>query len=67
MKNEGMVMFVGSLLMFAALVGLVVWLGDTRCTNQWKRSGFEYSYAMVQGCMIKVDGRWIPASNYRVQ
>lgn len=37
------------------------------CHIHWKDSGFGYRYKMGVGCMLEINGRWIPAENYRVE
>ena len=37
-----------------------------QCVAQSKLMGFEWSYGLVQDCMINVNGTWIPIDNYRL-
>lgn len=35
------------------------------CNQQWEQSKFEHQYGFIKGCLIKVNGQWLPADNYR--
>lgn len=50
---------------FIALLSLGAWADSAGCHHQWEKSGFEADWGIIQGCLIKVDGRWIPSDNYR--
>lgn len=36
------------------------------CHTQWVESSIEYKYTLRGGCLLKLDGGWLPAKNYRV-
>lgn len=36
------------------------------CDSKARKMGFESSYEPIEGCMIKVNGKWIPKEQYRV-
>jgi hypothetical protein len=58
------VVFVWAALIF--LIGVVPIIGDTySCHSKWDRTAQAVEYGPVQGCMIKINGRWVPAENYR--
>jgi len=48
---------------FVLAVGLSV--SALSCHSRWVKSGYETSWGPLQGCNIKVDGRWIPEDRYR--
>lgn len=37
-----------------------------QCRSMASAMEFDYSWGPLQGCMIEVDGRWVPLQNYRV-
>jgi hypothetical protein len=37
------------------------------CTAQWEKSGYETKHSFWEGCLVKVDGKYIPAENVRKQ
>jgi hypothetical protein len=49
---------------------LVIDLGpDTmnkRCANKWKDSGLGARFTFGTGCMVEVDGRWVPEANVQI-
>lgn len=45
---------------------LVAWLGAATCSAQATKMGFESSWGPLQDCMIKVNGRFVPLSAYKV-
>lgn len=54
-------------LFIAVMVGLFFttqWIKATQCREAYK--SFENKYSYFEGCLIKVDGKWIPSTNYRV-
>ncbi len=36
------------------------------CHTQWVESSIEYKYTLRGGCLLKLDGGWLPSKNYRV-
>lgn len=36
------------------------------CYAKWEPAGFPVSWGLNQGCLIQVDGRWIPEDRYLV-
>lgn len=43
--------------------------GDTNyleCKSKAKKMGFESDWGPIQGCMIKVHGKWIDINKYRI-
>lgn len=34
-----------------------------RCESRW--NDFENTYSISKGCMVKIDGKWIPTKNIR--
>lgn len=43
-----------------------VFYENAECKSKAKKQGFECSWGVLQGCQIKVDGRWVEYSKYRV-
>lgn len=55
-------------LMFLALFGIIVLgaLADSySCSSRAERMGFPSSYGPFEGCLIRVEGKWIPYDSYR--
>jgi len=54
---------------FAVIIGIGFVMGSIiglfSCSAQWSRSGYDYSYGPVKGCVVHINGRWIPADNVR--
>jgi hypothetical protein len=63
----GFLAFVGGMmlivLVFAWTLGYL--FGSTACDNRWSESGFAHRYEIIGGCMIEVEGVWIPEDRYR--
>lgn len=36
------------------------------CHNQWVDSSINYKYTLRGGCLLELNGGWLPAKNYRV-
>lgn len=59
-------------LFLAALLfvfGTVVWpeMAEKRCTGRWKESGLNARQeSQWLGCMVQVNGRWIPEANVQI-
>ena len=41
-------------------------LSAYQCNSVAVKMGLHYSYGPIQGCMLKVDGKWVPKESYRV-
>lgn len=52
------------------VVGLITWgacyglskLSDARCGWRWNESGFNNKQVNGAGCMVEIDGHWVPES-----
>jgi len=56
----GFIAFVVYLAVFPAV-------GKNRCTDRWAESGLPAKYESFQtGCMVQVNGRWIPEANVQI-
>ncbi len=42
------------------------WLAETSCEKQARKAGVEWDFAVMQGCMVKINGPWVPLRNWRV-
>lgn len=68
MNDEAKIGAMISLTIFAFLVLLIClmfWFSSSKCHAQWDGSQFEVRWGPMESCMIKVNGQWIPAANYR--
>lgn len=43
-----------------------VFLPKVQCKAKAEKMGFECDWGFVQGCMIKVNGKWMSMESYRV-
>lgn len=58
---------VGSIVLVVALViGGVVWMSSASCAQLGEQTGYPTRYVgpIGPGCMIEIDGQWIPASKW---
>ena len=60
----------GQLIGFMVIMAFVVLLthgcGSIECETKADKMGLPHDYGMVQGCMVKVKGAWVPIESYRV-
>jgi hypothetical protein len=43
-------------------------LSKNRCLDRWKESGLAARYeSQWTGCMVQIDGRWIPEANVQIR
>ena len=58
--------FVVLVLIFIMLIGgsILLTIDHFRCHARWEQSGYEANWGPVQGCLIKVEGKWIPADRW---
>lgn len=48
------------------LITLSFSINKATCSAQWGKSGMQYSWGPIQGCMLELaDKTWIPADQYR--
>jgi hypothetical protein len=40
---------------------------DAHCRGKWKDSGLASRFTFGTGCMVQVDGRWIPEANVQIR
>jgi hypothetical protein len=52
------------LVLFAIYSGPEI-IGDA-CKHRWEDSGLNSRYRWGPGCMVQVDGRWIPEANVQI-
>jgi hypothetical protein len=38
-----------------------------RCKNKWGDSGLSFRYTRHVGCMVEVDGTWLPEANVQIR
>lgn len=48
------------------LIASAVYFGKLQCSAKAEKMGFECDWGVVQGCMIKVNGKWMSMESYRV-
>lgn len=52
-------------LLMMASVAVGIWLDSASCHSKWAKAGYEVSYGLLQGCMVRVGGKWIPVETIR--
>jgi len=35
------------------------------CSDRWKRSGYVSEYSFPAGCLVSIDGQWLPEKTIR--
>lgn len=59
--------FLVSVLLVAAIMTLGALLfGWTTCMNKARMAQVEHSFGPLQGCMVRINGQWVPIENWRV-
>lgn len=48
------------LVILAVILPIIAWGDYASCNSRWAKSGYETSWGPLQGCLIKVDNKWIP-------
>ena len=56
--------FVSVVMLVLAFVAIYL-LSTWSCSAKADAMQLPHDYAVLQGCMIKVEGRWIPLESYR--
>lgn len=60
----------GDFLILLALLAIAICVGigweKYSCNSRGQQMGFEASWRMSTGCMIKVRGAWVDVEHYRV-
>ena len=56
----------GALVVIAILYGVMFWYPKFLCEQQVKPTGYECNWTFFAGCLIKVNGQWIPYDKWRV-
>lgn len=65
MKNAFLIELI-VLIIFLLIIALPwYFFSKYQCTSRWDKSGYESDFGIVEGCLIKVSDKWIPAENYR--
>lgn len=59
--------FIASLIAaIALLIFMCIKLDEASCRGKAQKMGFECDWSYVYGCMINVNGSWLPIKSYRV-
>jgi len=58
-------LFLYSFLLAVIFGGLCV-IGYVKCHAKASKQGLECSYMPLQGCMVKIDGKWIDYERLRI-
>ncbi len=54
------------MLMAGLIAGLSYSFGTVTCESKAGKMALPYSYGLIEGCMVQVDGHWVPLESYRV-
>jgi hypothetical protein len=57
--------FIASMVACVVIFLITVGFSEYGCDSKAKMMGFKYDYGPIQGCMIKVESKWIPIESYR--
>jgi hypothetical protein len=63
MKRQRGYMFYS--VMLVLIIVVTFFFDRWSCHSKWSKSGFATSWGPVQGCLIKVNDKWIPEGSYR--
>lgn len=47
------------------IIAFYYFIARFSCHQRWKDAGLESRFTLLGGCQLQIDGRWIPAENYR--
>ncbi len=64
MSDDSLAVTIFSIIIIAILFLFFSLVDMWSCHSKW--SEYKVSYGPIQGCMIKVNDKFIPAENYRV-
>lgn len=69
MYNDDVWVVMKFVLVVAAVFAVVFWslngLSDYQCSSRWRMAGKDASYSFSTGCMVRVDGKWVPETTLR--
>ena len=55
-----------SMLVLALLTVVTYVPASISCDSRATKMGMPFSYGLLEGCMVRVEGRWVPIEAYRV-
>lgn len=65
--KETLMLFIGFMLIFAAMLWIANLLNKNSCARLWANSGYEHRYVGYGACQIRTkEGTWIPTENFKV-
>lgn len=62
---EDVFIAIGTIVILALSIAAGIWLSSASCYAKWEKAGYETSYGPMQGCMVRVGGKWIPVETIR--
>lgn len=65
MNNDNFII-AGFCILVAILVASCIMLVSCECHTKAEKQGYECEWGMLEGCMIKVDGKWIDYDKWRI-
>lgn len=54
------------LVFIAGLVGAYPFLQYLECHTKAEKQGLECTWGIIQGCMVKIDGKWVDYDRFRI-
>ena len=65
MTDEIISLIVGAAILFFSVIALFTFK-SYQCHTKAEMQGYECSWGPVQGCMVKVDGKWVDYDKWRI-
>lgn len=56
----------GVFILIAIMYGAMIWYPKFLCEQRVEPTGYECNWTFFAGCLIKVNGQWIPYDKWRV-
>lgn len=50
----------------AAVLGFALFMPSYECSSKAEKQGLEHDWGIIQGCMVKIEGKWIDYDKWRV-
>lgn len=57
--------FLVTVTFFGIIAGALLW-PYYECHTKAEKQGLECSWGIIQGCMIKIDGKWVDYDRFRI-
>ena len=65
--NTGCIIFFVATVVIALVTFLIAYpLPRYECSIKAEKQGLEYDFGLIQGCMVKIDGKWVDYDRFRI-